>query len=135
MTSKNNKPKKPISFEIPLFGGEVWLCKSHDEWANAMKFCKETDDSTQSAGRCLTLRYKSGVRLYIVGVFDGSIGTLSHELSHAVFNLLRHVNVSVKADDSNETFCYLMGYLMYNALSHFKADTHLPEKKKKGQQQ
>lgn len=43
-----------------------------------------------------------------------SIGTLSHEVSHAALFIARNINYNIQADD--EPYCYLMQYMMSKGL-------------------
>jgi hypothetical protein len=47
---------------------------------------------------------------FLVGVFNGELGTLVHELAHTAFKVLNHVNV--RADFKHqEAFAYLQQWL------------------------
>lgn len=47
---------------------------------------------------------------FLVGVFNGELGTLVHELAHTAFKVLHHVNV--RADHKHqEAFAYLQQWL------------------------
>lgn len=119
------KRKAPHSFPIPLFGGQLVVCRSRAEWRYAMLHFGADDGSDSMAGLATSFRrQQDGCRSYVVGVFDGSVGTLSHELGHAIFYLLGDVGVEVTAGRTNETFCYLLGNLMFSILPYFGAATH-----------
>ncbi|WP_193098002.1 hypothetical protein [Burkholderia sp. Z1] len=121
-----SKRKAPQIYTVPLFGGEVVVCKSRAEWAYAMRHYGQDDDSERfGGGRAMSLvDTATRQRSYIVGVFDGSIGTLSHELAHACFYILDSAGVKVEDGGTNETFCYMLGHLMFTALPDFGAPTH-----------
>lgn len=62
---------------------------------------------------------KTRRRSYVVGIFDNSLGTLSHELAHAVFYIMGDAGVDLKSGGTNETFCYMLGNLMRAAVNSF----------------
>jgi hypothetical protein len=47
---------------------------------------------------------------YLVGVFNGELGTLVHELAHTAFKILRHVNVPASFKHQ-EAFAYLQQFM------------------------
>lgn len=64
----------------------------------------------------------TGENLYLVGVFDNSVGTLVHECAHAAFYVCDDVGVRVETRQRNETFCYLLDRMF----SHFHQ--YIPQK-------
>jgi hypothetical protein len=122
-----SKRKAPQVYPVPLFGGEVVVCRSRSEWAYAMRHYRQDDDSEKFAGgRAMSLvDVETRERTYLIGVFDGSIGTLAHELGHVCFYIVDSVGVKIEDGGTNETFCYLLGHLMRAALPHFGAPTHV----------
>lgn len=120
------KTSRPVMFDVPLFGGEVVLCRSRAEWAHAMRHYGQDDDSANFAGgRAMSLvDEKTRSHSYVIGIFDGSVGTLSHELAHAVFYILDSAGVKIENGGTNETFCYMLGHLMRAMLPQFGAPTH-----------
>lgn len=119
-----SRKSTPRVFDVPLFGGEVVLCRSRDEWAYAMRHYKVEDDVSGHAGRCIQLCDKdTNERSYLIGVFNGSVSTLVHELAHAVFFILGVHGVETEQGRTNETFCYLLGHLTRAALPVFDTST------------
>lgn len=116
-----SRKTRPQVFDVPLFGGELVLCRSRAEWAYAMKHYGQEDDSEEfRGGLAMSLVDKeTGQRSYVIGVFDNSAGTLSHEIAHAVFYILDNAGVELKGGGTNETFCYLLGHLMRASMSNF----------------
>ncbi|MBU9472076.1 hypothetical protein [Burkholderia multivorans] len=130
MTTEIFTNRKLPEIKVPLFGGTVILCRTQIELQDLLQYNGYNRASDHVGGSCITIHCEvSKARYYIVSVFNDSIGTLSHELSHATFHILSDVGVTVKGDDSNETFCYMMGHLMFHALTKLKAETHFPETK------
>lgn len=62
--------------------------------------------SPTQEGTLGTTAQDCGGKHSVVGVFDGSRGTLVHELAHAAFNVMQYIGQPVDADHS-EAFCYL----------------------------
>lgn len=53
--------------------------------------------------------------LHVVGVFDGSVTTLAHELAHVCIKVLGSVGIPIEQRTS-EAFCYLLEDLMAECL-------------------
>lgn len=50
---------------------------------------------------------------HLVGVFDGTIKTLAHEMGHATMDILNHARTGNYTEGHNqEQFCYLLGHLV-----------------------
>lgn len=124
--------RKPVGmFPVPLFGGDIVVCRDRTEWRSACEFFGLDDDSEGFAGRSCQMRHTgTGKRIYLIGVFDRSVGTLAHELAHALFFLCGHVGVDIAAGDTNETYCYLLGHLMHEILPFFGGRTHAPARRR-----
>jgi hypothetical protein len=54
---------------------------------------------------------RTGEVIYMLGVFDGKLDTLVHELGHITLYVLDHVGIPVGPGDTSEAFCYLQGDL------------------------
>jgi hypothetical protein len=109
------------AFPIPIFGGKLVLCTSPQEWdALAAAF----GDATGTDGcKGLAMRYYSEEhgRVYAAGVFDKAVDTLVHELAHATFFLLGDVGIPVASGEDNESFTYILGWLMRETFPVFQA--------------
>ncbi|WP_244638703.1 hypothetical protein [Pantoea agglomerans] len=57
-----------------------------------------------------------------MGVFNDSLTTLVHECAHAAFYCCSDVGVTVKTDEANETYCYLLDRMFSHFLPHIKQD-------------
>lgn len=53
----------------------------------------------------------------IVGVFDGSLATVVHELAHATIAICTNVGIPI-TDNNSESFCYLLDSLFKQASSY-----------------
>jgi hypothetical protein len=109
------------AFPVPIFGGKLVLCTSPQEWdALAAAF----GDATGTDGcKGLAMRYDSEEhgRVYAAGVFDKAVDTLVHELAHATFFLLGDVGIPVASGEDNESFTYILGWLMRETFPVFQA--------------
>lgn len=70
------------------------------------------------AGRPLAEEYADALGLsacaggtFLVGVFDGTIKTLAHEMGHTAIDIMQHAGVKDFINDQ-EQFCYLLGHLI-----------------------
>lgn len=108
--------------KVPLFeSGDVYLCRNIDEWNNVFRSLNLSDDiQPDIVGRSTVFRNESGHCLYLIGIFNGSMATLSHESAHTAFNICNDVGVDVKPGLANETFCYLLTRLVEFGEKHIK---------------
>jgi hypothetical protein len=108
------------TLKVPLFGGTIVLTRTIDEWdAACRKFGAEPFTPRNVSGLTTNYRDRHGERHYICGVFDSSIGTLAHEVAHAVFFIFGDVGATVEAGQANEAFTYMLGHLMTGFLATF----------------
>ncbi|MDU5780751.1 MAG: hypothetical protein E6Z83_08065 [Pantoea sp.] len=122
--AKAKWPKLPRFF-VPLFHcANIYLCRSKDEWIQAeSSIGLPPADLIGSAGRCREfVNDVSGERLYLIGVFDDSLATLVHECAHATFYCCNDVGVTVKTDQPNETYCYLLDRMFNHFQHHIKQE-------------
>ncbi|PFH12855.1 hypothetical protein [Burkholderia sp. JKS000303] len=113
------KKARAVIIPIPLYGGEVVLCRTRKEWgAVADKFGVPGDDTEFALGITHALEGSDGGRAYMIGVFDGAIPTLAHELLHVAVATLGHVGVPINPD-TDEALTYLFDHLLTAALPTF----------------
>ncbi|MDF7631447.1 hypothetical protein PUG46_19535 [Erwiniaceae bacterium L1_55_4] len=121
---KEKWPKLP-RYLVPLFEcANIYLCKSKEEWMQA-EACigVPAANLSTSVGRCRQfVNDKTGENLYLIGVFDDSLATLVHECAHATFYCCSDVGVTVKTDEPNETYCYLLDRMFSHFLPHIKQE-------------
>lgn len=120
------RPKEPQwydipAFPIPIYKGKVLLCCDQDEWASVAEAYDSDPDSWGCKGLAIRHMSPEEGRTYVMGVFDGTIGTFTHELSHVVFHLLGDVGIPLEDGGGNEAFAYLIGFLMHEILPTFLA--------------
>ena len=92
---------------VEVFPARVLLCTDRKRYAKLRaKYTEKYIDLDGCDGISSDFGY-----CYLVGVFNGDLDVLVHELAHTTFKILRDVNVPVHVDGNQEAFCYLQGYL------------------------
>ncbi|PNK64550.1 hypothetical protein A6J33_018060 [Pantoea sp. FDAARGOS_194] len=117
-------PRLPRFF-VPLFNtANIYLARTRDEWVQAEKSLGVDAGSLSFAlGRCRHYHNEStGENMYLIGVFDNNLSTLVHECAHATFYCCSDVGVTVKTDEPNETYCYLLDRMFSHFLPYIKQD-------------
>ncbi len=113
------KKARAVFIPIPLYGGEVVLCRTREEWsAVAAKFGMPQDDVIGTLDITHELQCDDGRRVSMIGVFDGAIPTLAHELLHAAIATLAHVGIPIN-QETDEALTYLFDHLLTAALPPF----------------
>ncbi|OOF53893.1 hypothetical protein BKK55_10865 [Rodentibacter genomosp. 2] len=100
---------------VPLFNcGTIYFCQSKQEWEACFAAFNVVDrDNRPVSGSATTLvNHTTGDTAYLLGVFNNDVSTAAHEAAHVAFYICRDVGVTVSAEDSNETFCYLVSNIM-----------------------
>ncbi|WP_105133483.1 hypothetical protein [Burkholderia sp. BE12] len=121
---------KAVFIPIPLYGGEVVLCRTRKEWDAVAAQFGVSDDGEPMLGVMHELLGTEGSRFYMVGVFDGAIATLAHELLHVAVATLGRVGVPINPD-TDEALTYLFDHLLATALPLFMV-AGLRTKKERG---
>lgn len=111
--------RKYAKIKVPLFGGEIWLCKSDKEFAEAHKDSGLSLTAVPGCSGVTVFLGESFAPICIVGIFNGKFSTIAHEMSHACFRILSSMGVELDAGGGNETFCYLLDHLVSKSLRHF----------------
>lgn len=93
--------------DVPIFSARIVLLTTREAFLR--RRARLTDDplDLDDANGCSS---DHGM-CYLVGVFDGRLATLVHELGHTAFKILHDCNVPVRRDGQMEAFCYLQEYL------------------------
>lgn len=113
-------PKSVTRIPIPLYGGTLWFAQSIDDVSICASLIGEELSAPGWYGIAYPISSYRGGRVLLVGVQQGSVDVLAHEMAHATFKILDYAGVSVSADD-DEAFCYLLQHLMAEAVPHLKA--------------
>lgn len=106
------RPKWPKikMLAIPVFGGRVGLCTTREEFMQALAYLSRSTsdrDLAYAAGVTTGLQSPTSGRLYLVGVFDGTLRTLVHELAHVTFMLSDDIGIETD-EGAREAFCYFL---------------------------
>lgn len=108
---KRKWPKKKLHWQfIDLYNVGVWMATSRKVYNQAMTYLKSECRAEGVAGRASYLLSDTGNSLFIVGVFDGGMDTLVHELGHTALQLCAFLNIDPSAAQG-EPFCYIQSFL------------------------
>lgn len=100
----------------------MWLATDRESWGEAHAYLGTGDGRhDKCAGVCQILESDSDV-LVLIGVFNGEVATLAHEVLHACFQVFDFAGASVTDGKANEAFCYLHTYLMREFLGAVEND-------------
>ncbi len=109
--------------KVPLFHcGTIYFCRNTTEFEYFFNVVDAEMPNTRTLNG-LSSNYtntKTGERIFLIALFNNSISTLAHEISHIAFNICDVVGVEVTEKKANETFCYLVGNIMDFALKHLE---------------
>jgi hypothetical protein len=101
--------KRVSSFTVHPYSAILYFTTSRKAFDKVRKkYVKGKCHIQNSAGVCGG--YKDNT-IILVGVFDGTINTLTHEVGHAVIKILGSRGVPID-DNNSEAFCYLLGHLV-----------------------
>jgi hypothetical protein len=106
-----DEPGGIMRFTVPLFGSTVIRFTDRAAMARQIKRMglEAADDSTY-LGQCTPIDGEDGRRVYLVGWYDRSAGTLVHECVHLALMVLERAGIDPR-NDSGETLAYLTDYL------------------------
>lgn len=113
--TKASWPKPKYSFEVPIYGGQLHVLTSRAAFGQALEYLRlpdEDDDLPIKAGVARSMvNQTTGARLFLVGWFDGSLITLTHELTHISLFVLDLVGIDARRD-AGEALRYLQSALL-----------------------
>jgi len=96
---------------VPLYGGEVHLILSRKQMQAAADAYGAKINAEGFAGQFARLERGGGrERRYLIGVYEGGLSTLAHELGHAALDILQVAGIDAHSGNG-EPFCYLLGHL------------------------
>ena len=104
-------PRAAKLIEVPLYGCEVYFVNTREDWDKCMVAIGCTSRAEGMAGLSAQMVGPEGRTIFMVGVFDGGLQTLIHELAHTTFHILEYVGVPVERGAPNEAYCYLLDTL------------------------
>ncbi len=94
------------AIDVPIFHAHVVLYTRRKAFAKHRLLCTDKPFDVESCDGASS----DFDPVYLVGVFDGKLATLVHELAHTTFKILRHCGIRADAD-AQEAFCYLQEWL------------------------
>lgn len=102
------------SLLVPLFKcGRVYLFTDRQVLTRATEALGvESEELNSSIGVSRQIEGPDGEYAFVLGVFEGGVSTLVHELAHVTFNIMARVGVTVDERENNETFCYMLEELV-----------------------
>lgn len=97
---------------------ETWRCKviltvhkkEYERWIRSFR-----NEPDFSVGHCAGLHWFNDAGVSYVGVFDGNINTLTHEMTHAALHISEYLGLG-NLYNSQEQFCYMLGHLVESAV-------------------
>ena len=101
--------------DIKPYNGILYYTTSREEFLKKRKDFK--DELIYDIEDCDGMASDDKNNVHLVGVFDGSITTLVHELSHVTIKVLEHVGVPITSECS-EAYCYLISNLMEELIGY-----------------
>lgn len=134
-------PKAARGCNIPIYGGQVYLVNTQEDYEAMQKWAGTFDPKHRAfgGGVCSSIQmYKPGTKIpmglpiYLIGVYDGTLVTLAHELIHACFFICGDVGIPTPADKPNEAFAYLHSALMAKLAKYVKKPKEPKRGKAKG---
>lgn len=116
--------------EVPIFGFPLYLSNDADEViafakrkAGDSKTVKDIEEAIEDAlGVSVTFNGNDDRFYRIMAVFNGDIGTASHEAVHIGWSILRGASVEID-EDNHEMLAYLTDWLLTEFMRNFKLET------------
>lgn len=111
-----------ITLTIPVYRGTLRVYTDRDELISDREEYfpdEESDLNLNHLGWTEEITLEDCTRVYMVGVFDGKVSTLVHELSHVAIFVAARTGWSIN-DDTSEPFCYLVEALFQECYDKLK---------------
>lgn len=113
-TVRRSFPKGKKPYHIPLYAGMAYFCTTREEFAQVYDYMTTSDGGMEIADSCLgcvvPLTNPGNAAAYIMGVFDATLDTYTHELGHLAIEVLDRAGCPID-NHTSEAFCYLIGAL------------------------
>jgi len=110
-------------FRIPIYDLKIWFTQDRKQMNKWLK--DQTDDDGNKVGdnraeycEGLTATFDGHDKMYI-GVFDGKLSTLVHELTHAGIFICATVGIEIELNNQ-EPYAYIVTYLFEKLQKEFK---------------
>ena len=118
--SKNRWPKPVVEFDIPIYGGRLYIFKTQEDFVNAESHLSGNPPKIVDCcfdGHATHFTHSTtGQSTYMIGWYSDKISTLIHELGHICVFVFKHSGMEI-GDSDGEAFCYLQGWLFDQILS------------------
>lgn len=114
------------SFKVPLFesGTVFWYMTREGYDGHMRELGLDPADESVSGISTSAQNRETGETQYIIGVFrEDYVHVLCHEAAHTTFHICRDVGVQVNVDRANETYCYLLDYIVRQVVSGVQQST------------
>jgi hypothetical protein len=113
MAKKERFKQYSEEIEIPIYGDWLKIVFTNDVIRSAKKLGDETltPDDTHVEG--LFFLNDSG-KCIIIYKFDVEMEFIVHEAAHFCFDLFKDRGINPTEDSGEESFCYLLGYIVRN---------------------
>ena len=108
-------PKGLFHWDVPLYGGTVWLACTRVKYAAAAAVLDGEPASDNSIGCMLQATHPDHGRVFLIGVFNGTQHVLAHEIGHACLDIMEVAGID-PIGCGGEPYCYLQ-QSMFEALS------------------
>lgn len=99
---------------VPLFNDKVLIYTDQDAWQAHRDRTSDGEPLGVVAGATARLSYPDGTMELAVGYFDGELGTLVHELTHAAVFVLQRHGIDPQNDNA-EVLARIMDHLFTEA--------------------
>lgn len=117
MTSTSVRFSLPKGYKftrVPIYGTSYLFLTTRDDYEQCADYLtlqnRHMGSYTDECVGCVSKFQRDGSVCYLIGVFDGSYGTLVHESCHLALNVLSRAGVPVD-DQVSEPMCYLIDHL------------------------
>lgn len=104
---------------IPIYGQSVYFFTDRDAWNQAKAYLGDDNESKVGySGHQVTYQNEtSGDTIWMMSVFDGSLGTLVHETVHTAVDMCDTLGIGIDVDN-HEAFAYLVGFIYEKLAPH-----------------
>jgi hypothetical protein len=107
--SKIDKLFSKTRVNIPIYEIDCYFFTKKKDYIKAMNHVQLECDLEGVDGRVHSL-IRDGIVMYYIGVFNGRMDTLVHEVTHASLFIADNLGIDAYAS-SSEPVCYLNGFL------------------------
>lgn len=104
-------PAASARFNVPIYGGAVYLFRTAKKLNQARAYLKLAAISGAVDGQCLSLESSDGTVCYFVGWYSDKLSVLVHEAGHLAMYIMERAGIDVR-NDVGEAYCYLIEELV-----------------------